>query len=527
MGRAFELSAHSDGDDPTASLTHTSHMKFSHSDNALARNNRIAGTARPAGRQPLVPDPSPGRPLQVLSDRVFARPPTDAGAWLRDRGGEGPRSDFDILLPTAGVERHLTALYHVCASLADGLDEDFLIRQTLKLLREVFDACEAHYYAADRRLAFRVGEHGDRAAVKFAPYLCEQVQRLSHATTISGQSVRRLQERTGRFNYLVCPLRAPGDETPDVPFFVFARPAEWNDFASPDHLLLQAVGQMWVRGLARTKQLAQLRRENETLRDRAGCGAPQLLGSGPALQRLREQARKLAGSKAGIMISGETGSGKELVAQLVHQASPRSGRPFIKVNCAAIPAGLIESELFGHVRGAFTDAKLSREGRFQEADGGTLFLDEVGEMPLAVQSKLLRALESGEIEKVGARGVTRVDVRIVAATHRNLLAMVKSGEFREDLYYRLNVLCLRVPPLREHPEDIHDIVADLAHRFCQETGIGELSFSAEALEVMRLHSWPGNVRELRNVVQRCCSLCDSAAIGAELVREQIDALSGA
>lgn len=207
-----------------------------------------------------------------------------------------------------------------------------------------------------------------------------------------------------------------------------------------------------------------------------------------------------------------------MAAQFVHEASPRAGKAFVKLNCAAIPEGLIESELFGHVKGAFTDAKADRDGKFQQADGGTLFLDEIGEMPLSVQAKVLRALESGEVEKVGGRGPKKVNVRVLAATHRDLPALVKAGRFREDLFFRLNVLSLRVPPLREHLEDLPALAQGFLDRFAQDNGLAMMIWSEGALNVLAAHGWPGNVRELRNIVQRCAALAANAEIGAEETR---------
>ena len=189
----------------------------------------------------------------------------------------------------------------------------------------------------------------------------------------------------------------------------------------------------------------------------------------------------------------------------------------MKVNCAAIPSGLIESELFGHVRGAFTDAKADRAGKFQQAHGGTLFLDEVGELPPEVQSKLLRAIESGEIQRLGSEDAVKVDVRIVAATNRDLAMLVQSRQFREDLYYRLNVFAVRVPPLREHVDDLPELAAGFLERFCTENGLAALRFAPKAFAALKAHNWPGNVRELRNIVQRCALETNGSTIGPEEV----------
>jgi transcriptional regulator with GAF, ATPase, and Fis domain len=212
-----------------------------------------------------------------------------------------------------------------------------------------------------------------------------------------------------------------------------------------------------------------------------------------------------------------------VAAQFVHYGSTRRDGAFVKVNCAAIPEGLIESELFGHVRGAFTDAKTDRAGKFQQASGGTLFLDEVGELPPGVQSKLLRAIETGEIQQLGSEKSVHADVRIVAATNRDLAALVQGRQFREDLYYRLNVFAVRVPPLREHQEDLPELAEGFLSRFCRENGLAALHFSTKAFTALKAHAWPGNVRELRNVVQRCALECDGSEIGSEEVAAVLSA----
>jgi transcriptional regulator with GAF, ATPase, and Fis domain len=203
-----------------------------------------------------------------------------------------------------------------------------------------------------------------------------------------------------------------------------------------------------------------------------------------------------------VLILGETGSGKELIARAIHGASPRRERPMVKVNCAAIPASLIESEFFGHERGAFTGATGKREGRFALADGGTIFLDEVGELPLELQGKLLRVLQEGEFEPVGSSRTRKVNVRVVAATNRDLFREVQDGRFREDLYYRLSVFPLTVPPLRERGDDIALLAEEFARKFAQKTGRTLAPFTPQCLARLKAYPWPGNVRELQNVIER-------------------------
>ncbi|HRJ48599.1 MAG TPA: sigma-54 dependent transcriptional regulator, partial [Opitutaceae bacterium] len=248
------------------------------------------------------------------------------------------------------------------------------------------------------------------------------------------------------------------------------------------------------------------------------AAASGLLGDSPALTALRTRLDRIARTKATVLIAGETGSGKEVVAQYLHDHSPRAKQRFIKVNCAAIPHALMESELFGHVKGAFTDAKSDHQGKFQLAHGGTLFLDEIGELPLPVQSKLLRALESGEVERIGSERVTKVDVRILAATNRDLRAEVRAGNFREDLLYRLEVATVAVPPLRDHPDDIPVLARHFLDQFCAENGLAAVRFAPDAIAVLQKHPWPGNVRELRNVVQRLAMEADDPVLTAAGVK---------
>jgi transcriptional regulator with PAS, ATPase and Fis domain len=223
-------------------------------------------------------------------------------------------------------------------------------------------------------------------------------------------------------------------------------------------------------------------------------------------------AGRVAVSRAPILISGESGTGKELLAQLIHEKSQRSKGPWVALNCAAIPEGLLESELFGYDRGAFTGANNRKAGFFELAHGGTLFLDEVAEFPLGLQAKLLRALQNGEIQRVGATQPTKVDVRIIAATHRDLSQRVKDGLFREDLFYRLNVIPLRIPALRERPRDIELLTTLFIERACHSNGLEQKKVHAEALAKLKAWAWPGNVRELQNVIERAVLLSSHPVI---------------
>jgi two-component system response regulator HydG len=280
-----------------------------------------------------------------------------------------------------------------------------------------------------------------------------------------------------------------------------------------------------VRAVVRRAcERVQLVRENERLRGEVRRFHPSedLLGRSPALRRTVEQAERVAPTEATVLITGETGTGKELLARLIHQRSRRAAQPFVAVNCAGLPETLLESELFGHERGAFTGADRSRKGLFEAAHGGTLFLDEAGEMSLALQSKLLRVLMDGQVMRVGATAPRTVDVRLVVATHRDLEQRIQEGAFREDLYYRLAVVPLHIPPLRERREDIPVLTEHFLDLATQEMKISRRAIHPDAVERLRGYSFPGNVRELRNLVERACIL----ATGDEIMPEDFP-LAGA
>jgi formate hydrogenlyase transcriptional activator len=238
----------------------------------------------------------------------------------------------------------------------------------------------------------------------------------------------------------------------------------------------------------------------------------QIVGNSPALRVVLDQAARVATTDATVLIQGETGTGKELIAHAIHNASPRSGQPMIKLNCAAIPFDLLESELFGHERGAFTGAIAQKIGRFELADKGTLFLDEIGDIPLALQPKLLRVLQEQEFERLGSGRTHRVDVRLVAATHQDLQRMVKRGEFRSDLYYRLNVFPVTLPPLRDRPEDIAPLVEHYIELFCHRMGKSIDTIPQEFVDACKSYAWPGNIRELQNVIERAVILSNGDSL---------------
>jgi two-component system, NtrC family, response regulator AtoC len=270
--------------------------------------------------------------------------------------------------------------------------------------------------------------------------------------------------------------------------------------------------------LRKAEERERLARENRRLRSelRGTFGVEGIVGDSEALQSVLRQVGKVAPQKTTVLVQGESGTGKELVARALHELSPRASLPFVAVNCGAIPGELLESELFGHARGAFTDAVRAKKGLFAEADGGTLFLDEIGELPLSLQVKLLRALQEEEIRPVGDNRSQRIDVRVVAATARDLTKAVAAGQFREDLYFRLAVVAVRLPALRERPEDVAPLARHLLGRLAPlRPELPGLSLSEEALAALKAYRWPGNVRELMHALERAVVLADGPVIREE------------
>jgi DNA-binding NtrC family response regulator len=272
----------------------------------------------------------------------------------------------------------------------------------------------------------------------------------------------------------------------------------------------EALAAVIERAMEKARLLQEARQLRDRLRERNAFG--HIVTSDAKMKDLLALVEQVGPSRASVLITGESGTGKELIAEAIHAASPRAKKPFVRLHCAALAESLLESELFGHERGAFTGAVTRREGRFKQADGGTLFLDEIGEIPGGTQVKLLRFLQEREFERVGGNETQKVDVRIIAATNRDLAAEIAKGVFREDLYYRLNVVAVEIPPLRDRKGDIAALASFFLRRYAAENGRTIEGFSDDALARLSAYSWPGNVRELENVIERAVVLCNESRI---------------
>jgi DNA-binding NtrC family response regulator len=354
--------------------------------------------------------------------------------------------------------------------------------------------------------------------------------RLTEAEGVA-EAVKRLTEDT--FDLVITDLRMPDGDGLDVlravrahgadaPVILLTAYAGWESAKEairlgafdyfekgrePDEFFHCVDGALHERALRREND--NLRRQ---LRDRFGPGG--IVARSGEMERVLDLVARVAPTAATVLIEGESGTGKEVIAKAIHHASPRTSGPFVAVNCGALPEALLESEIFGHVRGAFTGATASKRGLFEEADGGTLLLDEIGEMPPTLQVKLLRVLQSGEVRPVGSTQATTVDVRVLAATNRDLELMVRQGSFREDLFYRLNVIALRIPPLRERRDDITPLAEHFLERFARQQGRA-LTLGGPAIERLVSYGWPGNVRELENAMERTAILARGGVVAVE------------
>ncbi len=344
-----------------------------------------------------------------------------------------------------------------------------------------------------------------------------------------------------RFDLCLCDLKMPGMDgmgflnalrTDAIPMTVIVMSAYGSNDAAIaamkagayDYINKPFQGEEILLTLRKAEEREQLRRENLELKSRAGRAPAStvVIAKAEAMRRIIATAGRIAAYRSTVLLTGESGTGKEVLARLIHEQSPRARMPFVAVNCGAIPAGLMESEFFGHVKGAFTDAAGNKRGLIESAGGGTLFLDEVGELPLLLQVKILRFLQEAEIRRVGDTRSQKVDVRVVAATARDLVTDVASGRFREDLFYRLNVVPIRIPALRERPEDIPELAEHFLRRTCERLAVTRLTgFAPDAMRALMAYAWPGNVRELENLIERAVVLSDTAEITRDALPEHI------
>ena len=441
-------------------------------------------------------------------------------------------------------QQELLLIREVGRLLGRSVEPHFVIRQTLRLLSEwvglnrgrvlLWEAGEEslrirHWYGLTAEEASRgVFARGEGVCgAVFRTGMPRVVQDIDGEPDFLARSVERARLPKETVSFIAVPLRE-GDRVCGV---LAAHRLRHRRRAINDDLeLLQTVGTLLGQVIRVNEELRRrterLASENRDLRERLGQRLPNfgILGDSPALRAAVAQARRLATGDATVLLLGESGTGKELFARAIHQAGSRAERPFVKVNCAAVPESLFESEFFGHERGAFTGAVTAQPGRFEQADGGTLFLDEVGELPLAMQAKLLRVLQDRVVVRVGSRRELPLDVRVVAATNRNLAVAVARGEFRLDLYYRLSVLPLRLPPLRERAQDVPVLARHYAHEACLAWSREPVQFSEPAMRLLQEHPWPGNVRQLQSVAMRLVvmspgALIDAASVAAQLAAE--------
>ncbi len=367
--------------------------------------------------------------------------------------------------------------------------------------------------------------------------LAATLDREDHLVDVFADPVEALKEiKKGSFDLILTDLKMPrvdgvtllrevreaGVESPIVMMTAFATVStavEAIKLGAFDYLQKPFGADQMVVVVERALEHWRLRRENEVLKTTFNDMRKRrtLIGSSRLMRDVRERLERVADSNATVLVMGESGTGKELVSWYIHNSSPRSDRPMLCLNCAALSANLLESELFGHERGAFTGADRSRKGRFELADGSTLMLDEISEMALPLQAKLLRVLQEGEFERVGSSTTRRANVRIIATTNRNLSEWVNRKRFREDLYYRLNVLPIMLPSLRDRPEDLPELVDFFLDEASRDDGRGRLNVAPVAMDVLRNYHWPGNVRELENICRRAATLCLGNTISADLI----------
>ncbi len=415
---------------------------------------------------------------------------------------------------TSGPVRKLSCLYRLSKQIYQAPTRDTLLKYAVTSILQVLGAREARICLRSSGGRFNVystleEEHSSNDNLHvLASWVVEKDEALLLDLN-ENVSWRGPEESIEKGTCLAVPIG--GSDKPVGAIECF-QPEEERAFGVPDLEFLISVGQHLGLAIEHLKQRERIHAANENLRKRLGQSRQNLIGECAAMVKLRTQISRVAQTDITVLVLGESGTGKEVVSQMVHELSKRKDGPMVAVNCAAFSDALLESELFGHEKGAFTGADKRRKGKFEAANGGTIFLDEVGELSPSCQAKLLRLLEGQSFHRVGGNESIEVDVRIVAATHRDLESMVQNGKFRQDLWFRLRVVELDVPPLREREDDILDLAEQFLYEFQEKRGNEQLRFSEEAIEAIRSHQWPGNVRELRNALERAVVLATSDEI---------------
>jgi PAS domain S-box-containing protein len=455
---------------------------------------------------------------------VWKKFPKDAGVEsylgvpLRDAAGEvlGHLAVYDV--KPMPPEPRLLYTFQIFADRAaaelERLRYEKMLRESEGRLLDLFEEAPIAYVHEDLESRFLRANHTAQRVLGLKPH--EVVGTLGNSLVAdTPDNQRRLKEafasirRGADTGGVVLELRRKDNGQP-VWIQWWSRPDPGGAFTRT--MFLDVTEQV----LAEREKL-RLQAQNVYLQEeiKSAHNFDEIVGKSSGLVSVLQRVSKVAGTDSTVLITGETGTGKELIARAVHSAGPRKGKPLIKLNCAALPTGLVESELFGHEKGAFTGATARKPGRFELADGGTLFLDEVGELPLDAQVKLLRVLQEREFERLGGTAPVRVDVRVIAATNRDLAARVKDGAFREDLFYRLNVFPVRLPPLRERRDDIPLLVRFLVNKFATRLGKRIESVGKDTLDLLVSYPWPGNIRELENVLERAVILTDGPELGID------------
>jgi formate hydrogenlyase transcriptional activator len=472
-----------------------------------------------------------GRPCLMAFVRKSGEPSRAESDATPDGGVEAPRIEPPPAEPDPSRQRY-RVLLEINNAIISSLSRDSLFHAITEALRQVvpFDRAMLPLYDADKDV-FQTFALAGRGLPGHVHDVQTEIRRhgtgagwvLDHRQPLLKRDLEAERELAademllagGIHSYVIVPLIARG-RTLGALFLGSSTP---NRYSAEDVGFLEEVGRqiaLAIENMLAYEEIARLRarleEENRYLQEEIQTehNFEEIIGQSPAVKRVFKAIETVAPTDATVLIIGETGTGKELVARALHHLSPRHGQALVKVNCAALPAGLVESELFGHEKGAFTGALARRLGRFELAHGGTLLLDEIGDLTLELQPKLLRVLQEGEFERVGSPHPIRVDVRVIAATNRDLEQAIQAGRFRADLYYRLSVFPIRLPPLRERREDIPLLVQYFTHRYATRLGKRVPSVPAPAIETLQAYAWPGNVRELENVIERAVILSQGA-----------------